>query len=87
MSNHDGPGPPVSGLTSFADAALAVVDVDPDDGDDGHECERHAAYVRQPVARLHQQPRQHQHRRDGEAVQQLEFMYGKINVISSTKAR
>ena len=58
--------------TSFADAALAVVDVDPDDGDDGHEGERHAADVREAVARPHHQPRQHQHRRQREAVQQLQ---------------
>ncbi len=55
--------------TSGGDASLAVVDVAPDDDDDGHERHGHAADVRQPVTRLQQQPRQDQHRRQAQAVQ------------------
>lgn len=58
--------------TSFRDAALAVLDVDPDERHDGHEREGHAADVAQPVARPQRQPGQDQHRREGEAVEQLE---------------
>ncbi len=59
-------------LTSFGNPSLSVVDVHPDDGDDGHEGEGQPADVGEAVARAEEQPGEDKHSREGEAVQELQ---------------